>query len=151
MGPDACAYRSFISVRLAVPAAAPPARAHWRKLRRETFLAMVVTPCLKLHLLRKSQVTMHNFRLRFQFMRGPRINDGAFLHQKNSRTELKRGLYILLNQQNRHTTLVDTVNLAPDLRDQLRHYSFCRLVEDDQLGPHHQAARDREHLLFAAR
>jgi hypothetical protein len=31
-----------------VPAAALPARAHWRKLRRETFLAMVVTPCLKL-------------------------------------------------------------------------------------------------------
>src|SRR4051812_21705778 len=42
IGPDACAKASFMMVRLAVPAAAPPARAHSRKLRRENFLAMVV-------------------------------------------------------------------------------------------------------------
>src|SRR5216684_1167596 len=43
------------------------------------------------------------------------------------------------------------MNLASDLRHQLGHYTFRRLIEDDQLGPHHQAARNREHLLFAAR
>ena len=47
--------------------------------------------------------------------------------------------------------LVDAVDLAPDLRNQARHDAFGRLVEDDQLRPHHQAARDREHLLLAAR
>src|SRR5437588_10373790 len=42
IGPDAWAKASFMMVRLAVPAAAPPARARSRKLRRENFLAMVV-------------------------------------------------------------------------------------------------------------
>ena len=46
--------------------------------------------------------------------------------------------------------LVDAVDFAPDLRDQARHDPLGRLVENDQLGPHHQAARDREHLLLAA-
>src|SRR5246127_1658010 len=43
------------------------------------------------------------------------------------------------------------MNFASNLRHQLGHYSFRRLIEDDQLGPHHQASRNREHLLFAAR
>ena len=37
---------------------------------------------------------MHNFRLRLQFVRGTRVNDGAFLHQKNPRTQLERGFDI---------------------------------------------------------
>ena len=46
--------------------------------------------------------------------------------------------------------LVDAVNFAADLRDQPRHDAFGRLVQNDQLRPHHQAAGDREHLLLAA-
>src|SRR6267142_3800667 len=41
---DDCANASFMIVRLAVPAAAPPAKAHLRKLRRESFFAMVTSP-----------------------------------------------------------------------------------------------------------
>src|SRR5207248_5699463 len=40
IGPEAWANASRMIVRLAVPAAAPPASAHSRKLRRESFFAM---------------------------------------------------------------------------------------------------------------
>src|SRR5262249_4896041 len=36
------------------------------------------------------------------------------------------------------------------LRDQPRHDAFGRLIEDDELGTHHQATRNGQHLLLAA-
>ena len=41
IGPDACANRSLVMVRLATPAA-PPASAVSRKLRRDIFLCLMV-------------------------------------------------------------------------------------------------------------
>src|SRR6185312_16610194 len=43
------------------------------------------------------------------------------------------------------------MDFAADLRDEARHDAFGRLVENDELRPHHQAARNRKHLLLAAR
>src|SRR5262249_10305174 len=55
-----------------------------------------------------------------------------------------------LDQQDRDAGLIDAVDLAPDLRDEPRHDAFGRLVEDQELRPHHQTAGDGEHLLLAA-
>ena len=43
------------------------------------------------------------------------------------------------------------MDLASDVGHQLRHDALGRLVENDQLRLHHQAARDRQHLLLPAR
>ena len=79
------------------------------------------------------------------------MNDGAFLHHEYARAELERGLDVLLDQQDRYAALVDAVNFTADLRNQTRHDAFGRFIKNDELWPHHQAAGNREHLLFAAR
>src|SRR6266540_3942534 len=152
IGPDACANRSFVTVRLAVAASAPPSIAVSRKLRRDIFLCFIVfsSPRMTHLLLQQPEVTVHDLGMGFQVMRGTAVDDGAFLHQEHARAQPQRGLDVLLDQQDRHPGLIDAVYLAPDLRDQPRHDAFGRLVEDDHLGAHHQAARDGEHLLLAA-
>src|SRR6516165_6990718 len=94
---------------------------------------------------------MHDLGLQFEILRITAIDDAAFFHQEDARAQLERGFYILLDQQDRYAVLVDTMNLAPDLRDEARHNALGGLVEDDQPGPHHQAARDSKHLLLTAR
>src|SRR6516165_5389546 len=151
IGPEACANASRMIVRLAVPTAAPPARAHSRKPRRDSFVAMIKSSFSKsFELLRKSEIAMHDFRLGLEFVGCTRMYDGALLHQKHVRTELECGFDILLDQQDRHAFLIDAVNFAPDLRYQPRHDPFGRLVKNDKARAHHQAAADRQHLLLTA-
>src|SRR6185369_352021 len=107
IGPDACAKASFMMVRLAVPAAAPPASAHSRKLRRDNFFAMTAYSFVKAGLSGQPEITMHDFSLRLQFLRRAGMDDGALLHQKHTWAELERRFNILLNQQDRHSGLVD--------------------------------------------
>src|SRR5439155_3077063 len=64
--------------------------------------------------------------------------------------QLQGGLDVLLHQQDRDAGLVDAMDLPADVGHQLRHDALGRLVENDQLRLHHQAARDREHLLLPA-
>src|SRR6516162_288901 len=151
-GPDACANRSFAMVRLATPAV-PRASAVSRKLRREMFFFVILLAPFRLAgiLLRYTEIAMDDFRPRLELVRGSGIHDSSLFHQEHAWAQLERGLDVLLNQQDRDAGLVDAVNLAPDLRDQTRHDAFGRLVEDHELGPHHQAARDGEHLLLATR
>src|SRR5713101_6703434 len=109
-------------------------------------------PTLQLsYLFRDAEISMHDLGLRSEILRSAAVDDDALFHQKNARAQLERGLYVLLHQKDRDPALVDTMNLAPDLRDEPRHDALRRLVQDDQPGPHHQAACDREHLLLAAR
>src|SRR5665213_3956818 len=105
-GPEAWAKASFISVRLAVPAAAPPARAHSRKLRREIFLAMMFSSLDAKQLTGQAQIAMHDRGLRFQFLRSAGIDHGALFHKEHPRTELEGGLYVLFHQQDRNPALV---------------------------------------------
>src|SRR5215471_7505122 len=93
---------------------------------------------------------MDEFGLTFQFLGGPVVNDGALLHEEHAWTQPQRGLDVLLDQQDRHTRLIDAVDFTPDLRNQPGHDALGRLVQDNQLGSHHQAARDGKHLLLAA-
>src|SRR5262245_17605177 len=143
IGPDAWAYRSLVMVRLAVLASAPPASAVSRKLRREIRCVMVFS-CIEqqTRLARDPEIAVHDLGLRFEVVGGTIVYDRALFHQKYARTQLERGLDILLHQQDRDAALVDAVNLAPDLRHQARHDAFRRLVENDELRPHHQAAGD---------
>src|SRR5947209_4861310 len=103
------------------------------------------------YLLRDAEISMHDLGLRFEILRSAAIHNSALFHQEDARAQLERGRHVLLDQQDRDARLVDTMNLAPDLRDQPRHYALGRLVQDEQLGTHHQAACDRKHLLLAAR
>src|SRR5436309_2254534 len=121
IGPAAWANASRMIVRLAVPATAPPARAHSRKLRRESFLAMIRSSVGALKRLRQSKITVHDFGLGLELMGSTRMDDSAFFHEKHLRTELESCLDILLDQQDRHAALIDAMDLAPDLRDQPRH------------------------------
>src|SRR5450631_2170529 len=93
---------------------------------------------------------MHDLGVRFEITRGATVDDGAFFHQEYARAELERGFDVLLDQEDRHASLVDTMDFAPDLRNKPRHDAFGRLVQNDQLGAHHETARDGEHLLLAA-
>src|SRR5581483_5839726 len=79
------------------------------------------------------------------------MNDGAFFHEEDTLAKLQRRLNILLDQQNGDTTLIDAMDLASNLGDKSRHDALGRFVENDELRPHHQAARDGEHLLLTAR
>ena len=58
---------------------------------------------------------------------------------------------VLLDQQDRDALLVDVDDGVANLLDQLRGESQRRLIEDQQAGVGHEAASDRQHLLFAAR
>src|SRR5262249_14355548 len=125
-----CYFRSGIDL----PQAAPPR-----------------TAPLASYLLRHPDISMHDLGLGFEILRGAVIDDTAFLHQEDARAQLERSRYVLLHQQDRDAALVDAMNLAPDLRDEPRHDALGRLIENNELGAHHQAARDRKHLLLAPR
>src|SRR6476619_3982437 len=98
-------------VRLAVPSA-PPARATSRKLRRDNFFAMVAYSFVKAELPGYPEIAMHDFRLRFQFLRRTGTDDGALLHQENTRAQLECSFDVLLDQQDRHPRLVNAVDFA---------------------------------------
>src|SRR5262245_64829739 len=107
-------------VRLAVPASAPPLSAVSRKLRRVTVLCfddrMVFSSLgMRCSLLRQPEIAMDDLGLGLQLMGGTVVDDGALLHEEHTRTQLQRGLDVLLDQQDRHAGLVDAVDLPPDL------------------------------------
>src|SRR6266446_9336927 len=140
-------------VRVVVLASAPPASAVFRKLRRDIFLCFMTSSYITVNglrlLSRQPQISVHDLGVRFEIARGATVDDGALFHQEYARAELERGFDVLLDQEDRHASLVDAMDYAPDLRNKPRHDAFGRLVQDDQLGPHHETARDCEHLLLA--
>src|SRR6266852_3294223 len=111
IGPEACANRSLVMVRLATPAA-PPASAVSRKLRRDNFRCLMLfssrdiiqwrmflsanrcpsriksrTGFRRKHTLAgHSQIAMHDLGLRFEVVRGAAVDDGALLHQEHAGT-----------------------------------------------------------------
>src|SRR4051812_5567883 len=153
IGPPDCAKRSFMIVRLAVAATVPPASTVCRKLRRAGLRFSISPPGLDSggSLQRQPEVAVQGLGVRFQLGRRAGVHDGAFLHQQYARAQAQRRLDVLLDEQDRHAAVVDAADLAPDLRHEERHDALGGLVEDDELRPHHQAARDGEHLLLAAR
>src|SRR6266851_4181944 len=89
IGPEACASRSLVIVRLAVPASAPPPSAVSRKLRRDSFpcfiRVLLIPGTIRSHSLRQAEVTVHDLRLRFQIVRRAVVDDGTLLHQEDAR------------------------------------------------------------------
>ena len=75
----------------------------------------------------------------------------ALLHDVDALARLERQRHVLLDQQDGHALPVQHVDDLADLRHHARHQSFRRLVEQDDLGLQHHGARDRQHLLLAAR
>src|SRR5262249_50858892 len=98
-------------------ASAPPLSAASRKLRRVTFLCLMVCSSSRMFhsLFRQPEIAAHDLGPRLQLVGGSIIDDRALFHQKHARTKLKGGLDILLNQQDRNACLVDAVNFPPDL------------------------------------
>src|SRR5207245_443135 len=57
----------------------------------------------------------------------------------------------LLDEEHGHALAIELADRVEDLPDDDRRESERRLVEEEQLRPRHEGARDREHLLLAAR
>src|SRR5262245_14423281 len=110
---------------------------------------MLVLPLWR-SLVRQPEIPMHDLGLRFEFVRGARMDDSALFHEKHAWAELDRGFDVLFDKQDRNPALIDAVNFASNLRDQPWHDAFGWLVQNDQFWPHHEAASDREHLLLTA-
>src|SRR5439155_8815108 len=63
----------------------------------------------------------------------------------------ERHVRVLLDQEHSDAALVDLADGPEDLAHQERREAERRLVEQQQPRPRHEGARDREHLLLAAR
>src|SRR3546814_6907121 len=94
---------------------------------------------------------MDDLRLPADLVRGAVVDDGTLRHDDDAPAHAERRLDILLDQQDRDAGVVDLLDLAPDIGDEAGHDPLGRLVEDEQLWTHDEAAGDRQHLLFAAR
>src|SRR5262249_24311604 len=77
--------------------------------------------------------------------------DRALLHEIDALAGRKRQRDVLLHEQDRHALAPEHADDLADLRDHAGHQSLGRLIEQDDLGLEHHGARDREHLLLAAR
>src|SRR5689334_18989904 len=77
--------------------------------------------------------------------------DGALLHQIDALARFERQRHVLLDQQDGDALAMQRVDDLVDLRHHTRHQPLGRLVEQDDLGLEHHGARDRQHLLLAAR
>ena len=67
-------------------------------------------------------------------------------------SELERVEGVLLDQKHRDALVpVEVGDRVEDLLDEQRREAERRLVEQQQARPTHQRARDRQHLLLAAR
>ena len=65
--------------------------------------------------------------------------------------EVERKAGVLLDDQHADTVfLVDLAHDAKDLGDDQRRQAERGFVEQQELGPQHQRAADRQHLLLAA-
>src|SRR5712692_5593375 len=87
-----------------------------------------------------------------EFLRLAVEHDPAIFHDIAVLDGRERDLRVLLREQHRH--LLFAVEPADDLEDLLhepRREPHGWLVEQHQLGPRHERAPDREHLLLAAR
>src|SRR5438270_6707718 len=123
IGPPACAKRSFMRLRLAVAATAPPASTVCRKLRRSGLRVSMSPPGLDSwgSLQRQPEVAMQGLGPRFELARRAGVHDGAFLHQQHARAQAQGGLHVLLDEQDRDPRRVDAADLAADLRHEERH------------------------------
>src|SRR5688572_17244179 len=77
--------------------------------------------------------------------------DEPALQHVAAMARLEREARVLLDQEHRHALGGDRANHLEDLLDHERREPHARLVEQEQLRTAHHRARDREHLLLAAR
>ena len=75
----------------------------------------------------------------------------ALLHEVDALAGGEGERHVLLDQQDGDAFPVQHVDDLADLRHHARHQAFGRLVQQDDLGLQHHRARDRQHLLLAAR
>ena len=82
---------------------------------------------------------------------GPCITTLAGLEHVGAVRDLKRLVRVLLDEQERHPRSRSISRMTAKMRlHDLRRQAERRLVEEQQLGPAHERARDRQHLLLAA-
>src|SRR5437667_4449205 len=91
-------------------------------------------------------------RIAGEFRRGRAVNDAAALEDQRVRGVREGDLDVLLDQDGRGALVFDHF---PQRNDKLfnddRRKALERLVEEEQFWIGHQGARDRQHLLLAAR
>src|SRR5687768_13319956 len=83
--------------------------------------------------------------------RAPGINHAPLAHEVDVIDELQRERGVLLDQQDRQAFLLQLRHCLPRGLDDDRREPLRRLVHDKAVGVGHEAARDGEHLLLAAR
>src|SRR5579884_3736832 len=86
-----------------------------------------------------------------QFGGGAGMDDGAFFEDVDAIGQRERKFHPLLGEQDRQPLLLQFGDLDAERVDNKRRQPLRRLVEQQQLGVAHQGARNRQHLLFAAR
>src|SRR5439155_22325481 len=82
---------------------------------------------------------------------GAADHDAPRLENISARGEGERAVGVLLDEEHGHALGVDALDDAEDLPGETRGEAERRLVEEKQARPDHEGARDREHLLLAAR
>src|SRR6266566_6765600 len=87
-----------------------------------------------------------------QLATGPGERDQAVDHDVAAVGELERVERVLLDQEHGELVLaVEVANRGENLFDQEWREAERRLVEQQEPRPPHESARDRQHLLLAAR
>src|SRR5215813_4760640 len=97
------------------------------------------------------QVLVDDARIGAQGSGGRVVADVALLHDVNALGRLERERNVLLDEQDGDALPVERVHDLPDLGHHPRHEPLGGLVEENDLGLQHHRARDRQHLLLAAR
>ena len=101
-----------------------------------------------IHLL--TQISFLHLIIIHHILRIPTQNDLPRLKHIRLIRDRKRLLRILLDQENRHTVAVDTLDNVKHLIHIDRRQTHRRLVKNDQLRVAHESAAHGEHLLLTA-
>ena len=81
----------------------------------------------------------------------PRERDLALLHQEELVGDLQRHVRVLLDHEDGDAVAVQLLDDVEDPLDDQRRQAHRRFIHHQELGPAHQCARHRQHLLLAAR
>ena len=98
-----------------------------------------------------AQIGLHHGGVGTQGSRTALLPDGARLQHVGAVGERQREARHLVHQQDRRLLRAQAVQRCEQILDHLRREAEGRLVQEQQLRLRHQAAREREHLLLAAR
>src|SRR5216683_6253093 len=99
----------------------------------------------------ESEVSLANARIILHFGGRAAQNDSSILEDVCAARRVQRDEDVLLDQDERCAFAIDLLNDVDQVVDDVGSQAERQLVDHQQLGPGHQPAPDRDHLLLAAR